>query len=151
MPWIILRLWRFLCPRDTGRRGKKFTACAQKGNQFQAVGLLEGMGFTSWSIWKGRETCHFGLLKDLTGLTGTIYGCQSDKKTFPVSNLFIFKRRCIYSGLKGCSVLNWYLKGVPFVNKRSSEGVPFFPLNKRVRTCFGINSLLLFQFALCGK
>ena len=33
----------------------------------------------------------------LKGRTGLFYGCEKDKKIFWSADLFIFKRRCIYS------------------------------------------------------
>ena len=40
-------------------------------------------------------------VRDLKGLTGAFYGCKKDKKTSWFSDLFIFKRQCIYSSEKG--------------------------------------------------
>ena len=43
---------------------------------------------------------------DLKGLKDAFYGREKDKETSWFSNLFIFKRRCIYISLGGCSILN---------------------------------------------
>ena len=43
------------------------------------------MNITSWSIWKIKEICHFGLQKGCSWFCG----------------LFIFQRQCIYSSKKG--------------------------------------------------
>lgn len=46
------------------------------------------LGFTSWSIWKGREITHCDLLKDLRLITGAFYGIK--KKTRKHSGLVIY-------------------------------------------------------------
>ena len=75
-----------------------------KGCLFQALGIWKGRDFTSWSI-KRAGNLSFRFVRDLKGLTGAFYGFKKDKKTSWFSDLFIFKRRCIYSSEKGCKVL----------------------------------------------
>ena len=40
------------------------------GYLFQASGIWKGRDFISWRLWKVRDICRLGLLKDQKGLTG---------------------------------------------------------------------------------
>ena len=42
------------------------------------------------------EICHFGLQKDPKGLTDAFYGCEKDKNTSWICELFIFKRHAMH-------------------------------------------------------
>lgn len=100
--------------------------------QASASGVSEGRGFTSLRIWKGREIWH-------CGLTDTFYGHEKDRKTFWCSDLFIFKRRCLYSS---------YIKGSFFHQKWEEKGKGWNSGTPKVKlfliTC---QSLLQFRMA----
>ena len=44
--------------------------------------ISKGRDFTSWSIWKGREICHFGLYKDLKRLQKDFMAVKKSRKFF---------------------------------------------------------------------
>ena len=83
-----------------------------KAIPFQVSGIWKGRDFTHWSKAPAEVYDRVGksvisvCKKDLKGLTDAFYGCEKEKKISWFGDLFRFKRRCIYSSSKGCSVVN---------------------------------------------
>lgn len=50
--------------------------------------------------------------------TGAFNGCEKDQETFWFSAFLILKRHTVLLQQKGCIILNWYVEGAAFFNKR---------------------------------
>ena len=48
----------------------------RKWYHFQASSIWEGWNYTCWSIWKGRENCHFVWSKAQKGPTDALHGFE---------------------------------------------------------------------------
>ena len=96
-----------------------------KGYLFKASRIGKDRDFTRWIIRKGREICHLGLPYGFIKLR---------KRSIFVIDSYL--NGSAFTALKrDAKFLTKYVKGVTFVNRRYTKGVPFSwkMLYKRVR------------------
>ena len=78
-----------------------------------------GRDFTSWRIWKGRVICQFDVFMAV----------KKSWKRWLLSawfwDTFIFKESALAVANRDAKFSTRDVKGVPFLNRRYSKGVPF--------------------------